>query len=64
MHSEVKQHKIMAFGAERGPPCRTKKVDRQLLLKRPELPDGFRGWGEEFLKAEFGVRAAGCMTFF
>ena len=31
------------------------------MLKRPELPMAFR---EAFLKATFGVSAAGCMTFF
>ena len=39
-----------------------RKENWWLMLKRPELPPWF--WGKRFLKAKYGVWAAGCVTFF
>ena len=36
------------------------KKNRWFILKRPKLKDGF----QEFLKAIFGMRATGYVTFF
>ena len=41
--------------------CGVSKEKGQLMLRKLNSPVAFR---EGFLKATFGVRAAGCMTFF
>ena len=43
MHSEPKQTKMPEFGAEKDVLQGPSKENGWLMLKRPELPDGFQG---------------------
>ena len=60
-HSEAKQTEMSEFGAKKGLLQGQARRTGGSYLKDLNSLMGFR---EEFLKATFGVRAAGCMTFF
>ena len=60
-HSESKQTETSEFGAEKGLLQGQAKRMGNLCSKTPNSPMVF---GEKFLKSRFGVKAAGCVTFF
>ena len=61
MHSEAKQTETLEFGAKKGLLQGPNKEYGSLYARDPNSPMVFR---EEFLKANFGERASGCIPFF
>ena len=60
-NSCAKQTKMLGFGAERG---LLQGQGRRMRGSCSKNPSSLMVLEEEFLKAKFGVRAAGCVTFF
>ena len=61
MHSEAKQAKTLKFGAEK---CLLQGQARRTGGSCSKDPNSLIVFREEFLKATFGVRGVGCVTFF
>ena len=60
-HSEAKQTEMSEFGTEKG---LLQDQARKMSGLCPQTPNSPVVFGEEFLKAKFGVKATGCVTFF
>lgn len=61
MQSKARKNEASEFRAEEGLLQGLSKENRQVMLKRSELPSNFQG---RVFKGNIGLRAAGCMAPF